>query len=85
VIQAIDQLLFELEELNLSGVDRVPSSIRDRTTRVLAYVPVEDPEEVRVRFRVVPLMDTLFHAQELVFRARDPSRPAEVGEEERSA
>jgi hypothetical protein len=53
---------------------------------VLAFVPVEDPEEIRVRFRVVPMMDTLFHAQELVFRAKDPARPVEhEGEEERSA
>jgi len=85
LIQAIDQLLFELEELNLSGVDRVPSSLRDRSSRVLAYVPVQDPEEIRIRFRVVPMMDTLFRAQELVFRAKDPSRPAEADEEERSA
>ena len=86
IIQAIDQLLFELEELNLIGVDRVPSTLRERSSRVLAFVPVEDPEEIRVRFRVVPLMDTLFHAQELVFRAKDPARPTEQdGEEERSA
>jgi hypothetical protein len=85
VIHAIDQLLFELEELNLSGVDRVPSALRERSSRVLAFVPVEDPEEIRVRFRVVSMMDTLFHAQELVFRAKDPSRPVELDEEERSA
>jgi hypothetical protein len=85
LIEAIDQLLFELEELNLSGVDRVPGSLRDRSSRVLAFVPVEDPEEVRIRYRVAPLMDTLFHAQELVFRAKDPSRQVEVDEEERSA
>ncbi|TMD51163.1 MAG: hypothetical protein E6I85_13705 [Chloroflexi bacterium] len=85
LIQAIDQLLFELEELNLTGVDRVPGRLRERSSRVLAFVPVEDPEEIRIRHRVVPMMDTLFRAQELVFRAKDPDRPSEHDDEERSA
>lgn len=85
LIQAIDQLLFELEELNLGGVDRVPGTLRERSSRVLAFVPVEDPEEIRIRHRVVPMMDTLFKAQELVFRAKDPDRQSDNDEEERSA
>lgn len=75
LIHAIDDLLFELEELNLSGVDRVPAVLRERSSEVLSLVPVDDPEEIRVRFRVGALMETLFRAQELVFRAKDPSRP----------
>lgn len=87
LIHAIDDLLFELEELNLSGVDRVPSSLRERSSQVLSLVPVEDPTEIRVRFRVAAMMDTLFHAQELVLRAKDPSRQAfdDGDSEERSA
>ena len=85
LIQAIDQLLFELEELNLDGVDRVPGTLRERSSRVLAFVPAEDPEEIRIRYRIIPMMDTLFRAQELVFRAKDPARPSEHGDEERSA
>ena len=84
LIHAIDDLLFELEELNLSGVDRVPAVLRERTSEILSLVPVDDPEEIRVRFRVSAMMDTLFRAQELVFRAKDPSRPprsADDGEE----
>lgn len=87
LIHAIDELLFELEELNLSGVDRVPSIIRERSSVILSLVPVEDPSEIRVRHRVHAMMDTLFRAQELVFRAKDPSRPPGNDDdgEERSA
>jgi hypothetical protein len=83
LIRAIDDLLFELEELNLNGVDRVPAVLRERTTMILRLVPVSDPEEIRVRYRVGAMMDTLFRAQELVFRAKDPARPplATDGEE----
>ena len=87
LIHAIDDLLFELEELNLSGVDRVPSSLRERSSQVLSLVPVDDPAEIRVRFRVAAMMDTLFHAQELVLRAKDPSRQVfeDTDQQERSA
>jgi hypothetical protein len=74
LIHAIDDLLFELEELNLCGVDRVPALLRERSSEVLSLVPVADPEEIRVRYRVGAMMDTLFRAQELVFRAKDPTR-----------
>jgi hypothetical protein len=87
LIHAIDDLLFELEELNLSGVDRVPAVLRERTTMILSLVPAGHPEEIRVRYRVGAMMDTLFRAQELVFRAKDPARPALAadGDEERTA
>jgi len=75
LINAIDQLLFELEELNVQGVDRVPVDLRQKSSSVLRLVPTANPEEVKVRYRFGPLMNTLFHAQEFVFRARDPERP----------
>ena len=75
LINAIDQLLFELEELNVRGVERVPVDLRERSSIILGLVPRENPDELRVRFRVGRLMDTLFRAQELVFRAQDPTRP----------
>jgi hypothetical protein len=84
LIHAIDDLLFELEELNLCGVDRVPAVLRERSSEILSLVPVDDPTEIRVRYRVGAMMDTLFRAQELVFRAKDPSRApvaADDGEE----
>ena len=87
LIQAIDELLFELEELNLNGVDRVPTPLRERSSVILGLVPVDDATEFRVRHRVSAMMDTLFRAQELVFRAKDPTRPPlhEDGAEERTA
>ena len=90
LIQAIDELLFELEELNLSGVDRVPTALRERSSQILSLVPAQDREkdpEIRVRFRVAAMIDTLFRAQELVFRAKDPAREVfdDDSTEERSA
>jgi hypothetical protein len=87
VVHAIDDLLFQLEDLNLQGVDRVPATLRERAGRILDAVPSREEYEVlRVRYRVVPMMDVLFRAQEVLFRLRDPRRATydeEDAEEER--
>jgi hypothetical protein len=83
VVRAIDDLLFALEDLNLRGVDRVPANLRGRASHLLEQVPgtkVEDAT-LRIRYRVVALMDVLFRAQELIFQARDPNRPTDDEEE----
>ncbi|GAC1657005.1 MAG: hypothetical protein NVS9B1_13710 [Candidatus Dormibacteraceae bacterium] len=82
LIQALDDLLFELEELNVQGVVRVPAELREQAGQVLELVPAPDPETIRIRYRVQAMMDTLFRAQELVFRARDPQRPVFSDEED---
>jgi hypothetical protein len=89
VVHAIDDLLFQLEDLNLQGVDRVPATLRERAGRILDAVPSREEYEVlRVRYRVVPMMDVLFRAQEVLFKLRDPRRATydeEDAEEERCA
>jgi len=89
VVHAIDDLLFQLEDLNLQGVDRVPAVLRERAGQILDAVPNrEEYEMLRVRYRVVPMMDVLFRAQEVLFRLRDPRRASydeEEAEEERPA
>jgi hypothetical protein len=90
VVHAIDDLLFRLEDLNLQGVDRVPATLRERAGQILDAVPSrEEYECLRVRYRVVPMMDVLFRAQEVLFRLRDPRRSAydeeEAAEAERAA
>jgi hypothetical protein len=89
VVHAIDDLLFQLEDLNLQGVDRVPAVLRERAGHILDAVPSrEEYEALRVRYRVVPMMDVLFRAQEVLFRLRDPRRATyddEEPEEERAA
>lgn len=89
VVHAIDDLLFQLEDLNLQGVDRVPATLRERAGHILDAVPSrEEYESLRVRYRVVPMMDVLFRAQEVLFRLRDPRRAAydeEEAEDDRSA
>jgi|SRR5215831_9571409 len=89
VVHAIDDLLFQLEDLNLQGVDRVPAVLRERAGHILDAVPSrEEYEALRVRYRVVPMMDVLFRAQEVLFRLRDPRRATyddEESEEERAA
>ncbi len=75
VVHAIDDLLFQLEDLNLQGVDRVPAVLRERAGQILDAVPSrEEYECLRIRYRVVPMMDVLFRAQEVLFRLRDPRR-----------
>jgi hypothetical protein len=75
VVHAIDALLFQLEDLNLRGVDRVPANLRHRAGEILDAVPNrEEYECLRIRYRVVPMMDVLFRAQEVLFRLRDPRR-----------
>jgi hypothetical protein len=82
VVHAIDDLLFKLEDLNLQGVDRVPATLRQRAGQILDAVPSrEEYENLRVRYRVVPMMDVLFRAQEVLFRLRDPRRST-YGDEE---
>lgn len=89
VVHAIDDLLFQLEDLNLQGVDRVPATLRVRAGQILDAVPSrEEYEALRVRYRVVPMMDVLFRAQEVLFRLRDPRRAVyeeEEAEDERAA
>src|SRR5947209_1307518 len=82
VVHAIDDLLFKLEDLNLQGVDRVPATLRERAAQILDAVPSrEEYENLRVRYRVVPMMDVLFRAQEVLFRLRDPRRSTYDDEE----
>src|SRR5256886_11570720 len=58
VVHAIDDLLFQLEDLNLQGVDRVPATQRERAGQILDAVPSrEEYESLRVRYRVVPMID----------------------------
>ena len=82
-VHAIDAVLFQLEDLNLQGVDRVPAVLRRHAGRILETLPEPtteaEQEARRLRFRVQPLMDVMFHAQEILFRLRDPDR---VDEEE---
>ncbi len=86
VVHAIDDLLFQLEDLNLQGVDRVPATLRERAGHILDAVPTRDEyESLRVRYRVVPMMDVLFRAQEVLFRLRDPRRAMYEEEEEEAS
>ena len=85
LVRAIDALLFQLEDLNLQGVDRVPAVLRRHAGRILETLPPPEREEqaeaLRLRYRVVPLMDVMFNAQEVLFRLRDPDRVIEDDEE----
>lgn len=90
LVRAIDILLFDLEELNVAGVARVPARLREQAGNVLRLVPAQEEAEeemLRVRYRTGALMNTLFNAQELIFQAMDPSRQrlSDHDEEVRSA
>jgi hypothetical protein len=64
LIAALDDLLFELEDLNLRGVTAVPAACRERAAELLAETsrrgsPSEVPEAV------ADLMDRVYEAQEV--------------------
>ncbi|HLQ60678.1 MAG TPA: hypothetical protein VK131_02325, partial [Candidatus Acidoferrales bacterium] len=82
LVRSIDELLFALEDLNLQGVDRVPASLRERAGSILVSTQKAAPEapEMRVRWRVVAMMDELFRAQEVLFQLLDPSRVVDEDE-----
>ena len=88
-VRAIDAVLFQLEDLNLQGVDRVPAVLRRHAGRILEGLPPaeneEEAEALRLRYRVLPLMDVMFHAQEVLFRLRDPGRITDLDDEELGA
>jgi hypothetical protein len=81
LVRTIDKLLFELEDLNLRSVDRVPTPLRLKSTEILGRLPEPDRERLQVRYRVLPLMDVLFRAQELIFRRQYPDREIDEDEE----
>jgi hypothetical protein len=80
LVHAIDDLLFSLEELNLKGVDRVPAPLRTRAGKLIEVVhprlqaPGDAPDPVRVRHRVVPMMDVLFEVQDRILHLLHPDR-----------
>ncbi len=82
LVRSIDELLFALEDLNLRGIDRVPASLRERASTILESTlkVAPDAPEMRVRWRVVPMMDELFRAQEVLFQLLDPGRVVEEDE-----
>jgi hypothetical protein len=85
IVRAIDALLFRLEDLNLQGVDRVPAVLRTHACKILESLPAPENEDqaeaLRLRYRVIPLMDVLYNAQEMLFRLRDPERVPDEDEE----
>ena len=83
LIRTIDGLLFELEELNLRGRDRVPSGLRERALQALLDVPGGGALEVR--HRTIPLMEVLYEAQDQLFDLVIPDRPAAEAEEAATA
>src|SRR5207237_9777637 len=73
-VQLIDRLLQELEEMNLKGMKRVPTSYEPRLDEILSLVtPIGAmPQLVNIKVKVgIPkLMDALFTVEEALFAER---------------
>jgi hypothetical protein len=74
-IQLIDRLLQELEEMNLKGMKRVPTSYEPRLEEILVLVtPIGSmPEQlanIKVKVGISKLMDALFAVEETLFAER---------------
>ena len=83
LLRSIDGLLWELEELNLRGSDRVPARVRRQSEAIFASI--SGGWELEARFRVPAMMDVLYLAQELIFKEMDPDYRGEADQEDESA
>jgi hypothetical protein len=75
-VQLIDRLLQELEEMNLKGMKRVPTSYESRLEEILVLVsPITSmPDQVaniKVKVGISKLMDALFAVEEALFSERN--------------
>jgi hypothetical protein len=80
LLRSIDGLLWELEELNLRGSDRVPARVRRQSEAIFASIA--GGGELEARFRVPAMMDVLYLAQELIFKETNPEYRGEADEDE---
>ena len=78
LLSSLDGLLWELEELNLRGRDRVPARVRRQSDAIFASIAGGDGLEAR--FRVPAMMDVLYLAQELIFKESNPDYRGEADE-----
>lgn len=74
-IQLIDRLLQELEEMNLKGMKRVPTSYEPRLEEILVLVtPIaampDQLSNIKVKVGISKLMDALFAVEEALFAER---------------
>ncbi len=73
-VQLIDRLLQELEEMNLKGMKRVPTSYELRLEEILALVsPIAATPQlanIKVKVGIPKLMDALFAVEEALFAER---------------
>lgn len=83
LLRTIDGLLWELEELNLRGRDRVPARVR-RQSEVI-FASIRGAAELEARYRVPAMMDVLYTAQELIFKEIDPDYRGEGEDEEENS
>jgi hypothetical protein len=75
-IQLIDRLLQELEEMNLKGMKRVPTSYDARLDEILTLVsPItampDQVANIKVKVGIAKLMDALFAVEEALFSERN--------------
>lgn len=80
LLGAIDRLLWELEELNLQGRDRVPARVRRQSEAL--FTAIRGASDLEARFRVPAMMDVLYLAQELIFKEEDPDYRGEAEADE---
>lgn len=83
LLSSIDGLLWELEELNMRGRDRVPARVRRQSEAIFASI--RGAGELEARFRVPAMMDVLYTAQELIFKETNPEYRGEGEDEDETA
>src|SRR5438046_1990771 len=74
-IRLIERLLQELEEMNLKGMKRVPTSYEPRLEEILILItPIaampDQVANIKVKVGITKLMDALFAVEEALFSER---------------
>lgn len=72
MLEATDRVLWRLEELNRDGVARVPKRVRAEVQGLGAGMPSHVREVLRDSGHVQDTLDSVFEAQERLFRWRYP-------------
>jgi hypothetical protein len=70
LIESIDEMFWELEELNLKQIGRIPPDVLRRVARVVGSATGRPPKAVDVRHKTTFALDLLFDTQEGLFELR---------------
>lgn len=73
MLQATDQVLWRLEEMNRDGVKTIPGPLRSELKERISTLPETCLKAYQDSERVQEALDSVFELQERLFRWKDPN------------